>query len=168
MQFAASVASHVQHQTIKVYLAGIKHHFLINGWDDVISQSARLHLLLRGIKRKGIHRPPFPPRRRLPVTVDLLQQLKSALRRRLDMPTHDRQMIWGAFTTAFFAFLRSAEFTAPNTDRFDSSSTLLRSDVTPQGDNTYSLTIKYSKTAPFRSGSRLLCSSGHQVCAVKA
>ena len=75
----------------------------------------------------------------------------------------------GRIYNRLFAFLRSAEFTSPHANRFDPSSTLLRSDVTPQRGDTYRLNIKCSKTDPFRSGSQLLLTpSGHQVCAVKA
>lgn len=60
-------------------------------------------------------------------------------------------MLWAAFNCAFFGFLRSSEFVAPYTNRFDPSTTLTAADVTWSAGYAH-LKIKTSKTDPFRQG----------------
>ena len=64
-------------------------------------------------------------------------------------------MLWAACCTAFFGFLRVGEITAPNLDEYDSSVHLSLKDVALDSRTAPTiiwLTIKQSKTDPFRKG----------------
>ena len=64
---------------------------------------------------------------------------------------HDKRMLWAAFTTAFYGFLRPGELRALAVAHFYPDSTLRHSDLTL--NSTYiRLHIKASKTDPFRQG----------------
>ena len=78
-------------------------------------------------------------------------------------------MLWSAFTLAFFAFLRSSEFTSPSSVQFNPLVHLSRSDISFTSAGSLSLQLKSSKTDPFRMGCSItLAPSGRSVCAVRA
>ena len=78
-------------------------------------------------------------------------------------------MLWSTFTLAFFAFLRSSEFTSPSTSYFNALSHLSASNISFNSDGSLSLHLKSSKTDPYRQGcSLLIAPSGCSVCAVCA
>ena len=81
VEFVASSASEVQYQTLKVYLAGIKHHHQLAGMPNTVATFIRLFLVLRGIRRCG-HQLPLKPL--LPITIKIVGQMKLALREHLD------------------------------------------------------------------------------------
>ena len=67
--FAVFLAKTVNPDTIKVYLAAVRHTHLVNGYDLQITKFQRLHYILRGIKRvKGVS-----TGTRLPITLDHLK-----------------------------------------------------------------------------------------------
>ena len=100
--FAVFLAKTVNPDTIKVYLAAVRH--------------------MRGIKRvKGVS-----TRTRLPITLDHLKLFHRILHSRTS-PTHDETMIWAAISIAFFGFLRIGEMTCSGP--YNSSTNLCRSDV---------------------------------------
>ena len=77
-------------------------------------------------------------------------------------------MLWSAFTLAFFAFLRSSEFTSPSSTHHPQVH-LCHSDISFTTTGSLSLKLKTSKTDPFRKGcSIILATSGRSVCAVRA
>ena len=151
--FAVFLAKTVNPETIKVYLAAVRHMHLVNGYDLPIAKFQRLHYILRGIKRiKGAS-----TRTRLPITLDYLKLFHRILHSRAS-PTHDEIMIWAAITTAFFVFLRIGEMTCSGL--FNSSTHLSRSDVsfhdkTNDHEAFLNLRIKASKTDPFRSSTTI-------------
>ena len=81
-------------------------------------------------------------------------------------------MIWAAYCTAFFGFLRVSKFTVPPPYKYDPDVHLSLSDVTL--DNTHSLEvvrlhIKPSKTDPFRKGTYIHLGRTYQsACPVQA
>ena len=81
-------------------------------------------------------------------------------------------MIWAACCTAYFAFLRCSEFTAPSQKAFDPDSHLTLKDVAVDcrtSPKIVSITIKGSKTDQFRHGHTIyLGRTGHSVCPVQA
>ena len=78
-------------------------------------------------------------------------------------------MLWSAFNLAFFAFLRSSEFTSPSSVHFNPLVHLSCSDISFTSAGTLSLQLKSSKTDSFRMGcSIMLAPSGCSVCAVRA
>ena len=72
----------------------------------------------------------------------------------------------------FFGFLRSSKFTVPPPGQFDHSIHLTLSDISldsRQSPRRVQITIKQSKTDPFRRGVTLsLGCTGHQICPVRA
>jgi len=81
-------------------------------------------------------------------------------------------MLWAACCNAFFGFLRVGEMTAPTHHAYNDSIHLSLEDVTLDGRLTPTvvwLTIKQSKTDPFRKGAQLcLGLTGSVVCPIKA
>ena len=119
-----------------------------------------LGLLLMGIKRCKTAHTKQP---RLPITISVLRSLKVSLATSLYAPV-DKLMLWSAFTTAFFGFLRSAEFCAPKINHFDPANTLLRSDMKILHD-VILLSFKGSKTDIFHKGATIrLARSGSSIC----
>lgn len=77
-------------------------------------------------------------------------------------------MLWAAFCSAFYGFLRAGEFTSPSVHSFDPSRTLLRADVVQQG-HCYIITLRASKTDPFRRGHSItLTPTATSTCPVAA
>ena len=156
--FAVFLAKTVNLDTIKVYLAAVRHMHLVKGYDLQITKFQRLHYILRGIKRvKGVS-----TRTRLPITLDHLKLFHRILHSRTS-PTHDETMIWAAISIAFFGFLRIGEMTCSGP--YNSSTNLCRSDVSfhnkKRGDNEVflQLRIKASKTDPFRASATITIGS---------
>ena len=132
---------------------------------DPFADAPLLRLLLRGIKRTiGLS-----SRRRLPITMSVMRQLKGALADDLQIASQDKLMLWSAFTLAFFGFLRSSEFTSPSPTHFNPLVHLACSDISFTSDGSLVLQLKASKTDPFRMGCSItLAPSGRSVCAVRA
>ena len=165
--FAVFLAKTVNPETIKVYLAAVRHMHLVNGYDLPITKFQRLHYILRGIKRiKGAS-----TRTRLPITLDHLKLFHRILHSRAS-PTHDEIMIWAAIATAFFGFLQIGEMTCSGL--FNSSTHFSRSDVsfhdrTNDHEAFLNLRIKASKTDPFRSSTTItIGSTSGIICPVRA
>jgi len=82
-----------------------------------------------------------------------MQKMKSLL---LKHPgSYDNIMLWAACCLAFFGFLRVSEFTVPNYESYDKSSHLSLKDLSIDSHvnpHLIKLTIKQSKTDPFRKG----------------
>ena len=98
-----------------------------------------------------------------------MRQLKGALADDPQLASQDKLMLWSAFTLAFFAFLRSSEFTSPSSTHFNPCVHLSRSDISFTTDGSLSLQLKSSKTDPFRKGCSItLAPSRRSVCAVRA
>ena len=157
--FCTHLAQHVSYKSIKVYLAGIRLAHLELGYSDPTS-SEPLRLVVRGIRRLQGDSTSL---RRLPVTIDLLQTLKQQIRISNFSPVEQR-LLWAAFTTAFYGFLRVSEFTSSTSD----SATLQWSDIT-LSSNTVSIRLRQSKTDPFRKGQTLSISATNtSTCPVRA
>ena len=93
--------------------------------------------------------------------------MKSALRLS-SFSAYDQIMLWAAFTTAFFGFLRASEFLSPSQSSFDQRATLLVRDVTISSD-VATIKIKDSKCDQFRKGCEVqLAKSGKSVCPFRA
>jgi len=124
----------------------------------------RLEQVLRGIKKEqAVTR---QVRVRLPITTEIMHQIYGALSRSPN--EYQPIMLWTACCTAFFRFLRVGEMTVPNQESFDDSVHLSWRDIAADSRSnptTIWLTIKQSKTDPFRAG---LTHTESIVCPVKA
>ncbi|XP_062598608.1 uncharacterized protein LOC134260042 [Saccostrea cucullata] len=135
----------LKHDTIKLYLAGIRFHYIRAGYGDILQGCDQLQYVLRGIKRSqmNVHN------KRLPITVDILQQLLHVLDKGFFSPFVDL-MLKCMFSCAYFGFLRCGEITCKGTN---SSEFVQIGDVVMQSDkNAFVLRLKSSKTDPFSRG----------------
>ena len=103
--FVASLAQQgLAPSTIKVYLAGVRHAQIMQGYPEPRQSSnlPRLHLLQMGVRRvraeQGVQQKP-----RLPITPVHLHQLRQAWNPLAN--EFNTQMIWAATTACFLAFL---------------------------------------------------------------
>ena len=129
------------------------------GLGDPLTAMPRLEHVLQGIEHFQAStvqaRPP-----RVPVTRDLMLLIHS----HLNLADPDSAMLWAAFSTAWFGFLRVSEFTTPPSG-FDPSIYLPISDLMVDCHlHTLGvlLLIKASKTDPFHQGVKLFlpCTCG--------
>ena len=82
-------------------------------------------MLTRAIKRIPRNNKRLPCS---PITAPLLHQLRNYLTDS-SLNITDQTMLWAAFMTAFFGFLRSSEYVSPTINKFDAETTLLCSDI---------------------------------------
>ena len=168
--FATHLATtNISHATIKVYLSAIRQLHVAQGSLQYFNQqlTPRLQQTLKGIQKTQTAT--NPPRPRLPITVDIMQDIKHLL---LHKPqSYTITMIWAACCLAFFGFLRVSEFTIPAQDQYDQSCHLSFNDVSLDSrDNPQMLkvSIKQSKTDPFRKGVNIyLGATGHSLCPIR-
>lgn len=104
--FATFLAYSLKHSSIKVYLSAVRSFHIELGFSDPLVSCFRLQRVVRGIKRiQGVSVTP-----RLPVTKDTMM----VIYRSLHFQVYDHVMLWSACCMAYFGFLRSSEFTTPN------------------------------------------------------
>ena len=165
--FAVFLAKTVNPETIKVYLAAVRHMHLVNGYDLPIAkfQTFALYFTRHKTNSRSVY---------TNTSTNYIRSLKlfhRILHSRAS-PTHDEIMIWAAITTAFFGFLRIGEMTCSGL--FNSSTHLSRSDVsfhdkTNDHEAFLNLRIKASKTDPFRSSTTItIGSTSGIICPVRA
>lgn len=137
--------------------------------DPFISAMPRLHYVVNGVKRtqseegKG-------SRVRLPITPEILRKLKTVWERQ--GCSQDIRMLWAACCLCYFAFLRVGEMTVPSDSAFNPRDHLCVADVAVDDKKRPTLmrvTIKQSKTDPFRKGvSLFLGRTASDLCPVAA
>ena len=169
--FVAHLANEgLKFRTIKVYLSAIRHLQIEAGMSDPFKESMlRLEYVTKGIKKheveKGVRERP-----RLPITPLLLLKMKAAWE--ASAASFDTKMLWAASCLCFFAFLRAGEMTVPTETAYDPAVHLgvldLAVDDAAQ-PTCLRLTIKQSKTDPFRKGVNLYVGRGQaNLCPVSA
>lgn len=149
----------ISYATIKLYICGIRFQSILQGVNNPFDKSMqRLQMLLTGIKRNTSN----PSRIRLPITGAVLQSICKILNNSFFKNFCDI-MMETVCIVAFFGFLRCSEFTTK--DRFNHSSNLCLGDVSFTQSQYVEVTLKSSKTDPFRKGVtiKLFC-NGHQIC----
>ena len=107
---AAHLSSAVSHPTIRVYLAAVTFWHHTQGLCSPVSNNPTLKLLIHGIRRSHAERP--PKRYRLPISPQILTQLRGAVDADTSMSVRDRRLLRAAMSLAFYGFLRVGEFTA--------------------------------------------------------
>ena len=128
----------------------------------------KMELILRGIKKEAAKS--HPQRLRLPITTEIMVSIKKVL---LKDPSHySNVLLWAACGLAFFGFFRCGEFTVPSQSQYDKDAHLSIDDIAIDSTSSPSLiqiTIKQSKTDPFRKGVNLfLAKTGKELCPVAA
>ena len=147
--------SGLKYQTIKYYLSGLRYTQISLNMGDPFAGNImpRLEYITKGIKRAESENPARKTLVRMPITPTILQRLKQEWEK--SALTNDTVMIWAACTLAFFGFLRIGEMTIANNSAYDPSIHLSISDVTfdhASSPSAMFITIKASKTDPFRKG----------------
>ena len=125
----------------------------MSGLHEYFSQqlSPWLQLALTGIKRSQAAT--SPPRTRLPITLQLMHNLKRLLSQQPS--SYDNIMLWATCCLAFCGFLRVSEFTVPTQGDYDESTHLSLKDISVDSCSNPRLIkvhIKQLKTDPFRQG----------------
>ena len=144
----------LKYRTIKVYLSAVRHLQIEDALPDPFAGKpmARLEYITRGIKKQEAETG-RGERPRLPITPDILYKLKAVWDNTGGQ--HDTKMLWAASCLCFFAFLRVGEITVPNHTTYDPKIHLSVDDVAvdnAQQPTILQITIKQSKTDPFRKG----------------
>ena len=128
----------------------------------------KMELILRGIKKESAKS--HPQRPRLPITTEIMVAIKKVLLR--DPSRYSNILLWAACGLAFFGFLRCGEFTVPSQSDYDQDTHLSIDDIALDSTSSPTLiqiTIKQSKTDPFRKGVNLfLAKTGKDLCPVAA
>ena len=167
------VLRNISSTTIKVYLAAVRQLHIQQGLPaPLTSEMARLAQVLRGIKITQAAAPPITTKKnnRLPITPDLLRKVKAQWQS--EGVTQDKIMLWAAFVTCFFGFLRSGEVCAKSVHTFDPSAELSVDCISVdsiQRPQVVRVHLRSSKTDPFREGVDVhLPHTGDDLCPVVA
>ncbi|XP_062607125.1 uncharacterized protein LOC134268903, partial [Saccostrea cucullata] len=152
------------YNTIKLYLAAVRFHYVKAGISNPLSSDeacARLRTVLRGIQKQQSSK-----QKRRPITYSVLIQIQNVLQRGMFGYFLDT-MLQAACSLAFFAFLRCGEFTVNDINQ---DNLLCVEDVVMDRNyKAYTITLKRSKTDPFRKGIQIrLFQSEQTVCPVKS
>ena len=152
--FCTDLSQHISDKSIKVYLAELRE---LGHSDPTVDESLRF--VIRGIRRLQGE----SCRQRLPITIDLLRTLKQQIRIS-NYSLLEQRLLWAAFTTAFYGFLRVSEFTSSSSD----ATTLRWSDIS-LSSSTLTISLRQSKTDPFRRRHTLSISATNtSTCPVRA
>ena len=170
-QFVSLLADqNLCHNTIKSYLAAIRHLHIAQGFGDPhIHSMAKLEQVLKGIKSVQCKKPNNRISR-LPISPDHLDKMRVVWLK--EPTTFDGKMLWAAATLCFFGFLRSGEIAIPSDSAFDESAHLSFSDVTVdclRHPQVIRVCLKTSKTDPFRVGINIFVGrADNRLCPVTA
>ena len=167
--FAAYLALQgLKHHTIKSYLSAVRHLQIEKNCFDPFNQQSlvKLELVLKGVKRYqaalGVKSRP-----RLPITPSILRKIKTTWDRKAADP--DYVMLWAACCLCFYGFLRAGEMTVQSDRGFDPSVNLDIAIDNPANPTLVRVSIKASKTDPFRKGvSIFLGRTYNDICPIAA
>lgn len=156
-EFASHLADEgLKYATIKVYMAGVRNLHVSKGLEDpFLPTHPGLTLLMRGIRRAEA-RTPGETKPRLPITPAILVRMREVWEKDRENP--DIRMMWAACCLAFYGFLRAGEFTSPGDTGFDPEANLGLRDLAfnrRAPPTRMRLTLRQSKTDPFRHGSEV-------------
>ncbi len=158
-------------QSIKSYLSAVRYYQILNGFTDPFASGMyRLEYVLKGIKAEQARSGAARHRTRLPVTPHILRKIREVLE--AESGKADNIMLWAAVCTCFFGFLRSGEICVASWESYDPGAHLSFGDVTLDSRDSPTVaqvTIKASKTDPFRHGVTLFLGRTHNnLCPVTA
>ncbi len=164
MRFIGEISESRQASTLKVYLSAVRALHVQLGYTDPFKNRPRIPLVVKGLQRsKGVSSRPL----KQPIAALCMH----SIRLQLNFAMFEDVMFWAACCTAFFGFLRAAEFTAPPSG-FDANIHLSVASVSvdkqPVPDTVY-LRLARSKTDQFGKGcSVILARSNNVLCPVAA
>ena len=156
-------------QTIKTYLAGIRHTQISLGLPEpqAFSSLPRLKLVQAGVERTQAERS-RKSRVRLPITPAILQKIHDQWSPRAH--ESDFIMLWAAAILCFFGFFRAGEITIPTRSSFNPHKHLCWQDVAidnPLDPKMLKVVLKYSKTDQMGRGAEVFIGkTGGTLCPV--
>lgn len=144
-----------KYETIKLYLAGIRHYVIrLEGYDPT-ANAIRLPFILRGIQKSQSN----ITKERLPITTDILKELCCILSKGVFSPLLDL-MLGCAFKMAFLGFLRCGEFTCRS--QVNRSNMVTIEDISLDKDlGYYIFNLRSSKCDPFSKGVKITIFENH-------
>lgn len=146
--------------TIKLYLAGIRFHYLQAGLPNPLQSGDRLQCIIRGIKRSQVK----ISKPRLPIDMKILNQICKLLRSGVFSPYIDKTLECMC-VLAFYGFLRCSEFTVRSHKSV--CSCLRMKDIKFAQDKCmFTLSLVSSKTDPFRNGVEIPFFRNKTICPV--
>ena len=163
-------SSNISQGTIKVYLLAVRYMHVCKGLHNHFNRqiTPRLHLILRGIKKRQLNRK--SPKTRLPITIHMLHKMRTLLAKRA--PSFYNTTLWAMCCLAFFGFLRVSEFTIPTESSYNPSRHLSLRDIAVdnrKNPRLLQLLLKESKTDPFKQGVKVYVgATDSPVCPIKA
>ena len=134
-------------QTIKVYLAGVRHMQILIGLPDPkeFTSMPCPRLVQAGIQRHVAEQGNSKDRIRLPITPAILLQLRDHWI--IQSCSSDIKMLWAAAMICFFGLFRSGEITVPSITSFNPSTHLAWGDVSVDNiDSPTALCIRLKKS----------------------
>ena len=157
-------------QTGKTYMAAVRNMQLSMGLPNPRQQSSFpiLKRVQAGISRSRLLKG-APPRIRLPITAQLLRQMRESWER---SSNPEKLVLWAVSCTAFFGFFRLGELLLDSPTAFDPKLHLAWGDVAvddPAEPKMVKIHLKQSKTDQFGKGSDIfLGRTNNELCPVSA
>ena len=162
--------SGLAYQTIKTYLAAIRHEQIAKGLPEPkqLSSMPKLKVVENGVhKKRAVDKPSHP---RLPITPAILRQIRALWAPKSQ--DFNYIMLWAVACTCFFGFFRLGELLVPTGQRFDSQQHLSILDLAvdnPVNPTVLQLYLKRSKTDQFHKGTNVYIGrTGDDLCPVAA
>jgi hypothetical protein len=159
-RYAVYLAQRLHYASISKYLNVLRILHLDLNMDNPLKDNWFLNTVLKGIRRDN----PRSPRRKLPITPDILLSIK----RILDMDKPVDIMFWAACVVAFFGFFRKSNL-LPHF-RLDMGQCFVRGDLR-KSDQGFLLHVTRSKTIQFHQREYLVplvYLQSHPLCPVSA
>ena len=164
IRYCSAIANRLKYSSIKTYLAGIQFHATVRGFQQSIAAMRQLYYVLRGIRRAQALIAGRPVKQ--PITFVHLAMLYDVVS--VQFSRHDAAMMHSAMSLAFFGMLRVSEYTSSHSHSYAPESTLLVEDAYII-ESTLHISLKSSKTDPFRVGSVVrLVQTSSRFCPVMA
>ena len=162
----------IVHASIKVYLSAVRQLHVENGHQPPDTGAmANLQQVLKGIRTAQSKDPQTAVRQRHPITPDMLKRIKNNWETKV--LSRDQIMLWAAFLTCFYGFMRSGELCGQELEDSQGQTADLNYEDVAVDDisnpKRVQLLLRKSKTDIFRQGTLIhIGRTGDGLCPVAA